>query len=441
MADQRSRRRSHQRSPRRDTRRRHPLGWALSALALLALGTGLSACAPRHTRYLFGTLQTDPANAAREQAAGLTLASLPIAWNRYEPAPGVFDPGYAATVRGQIARLRAAGLQLELDPGLASPPDWLLDLPGARYLDQYGDAFPDCANLVFSAQVRDRARDYLARVAADLGPAAFRAVRIGIDDSGEFSYPAAGPTGRTNAYWAFDAAAQGTGAALPPGTAPNPYPGWRPGQTSYQGREFTTTQVTTWYDWYLGALSGAVDWQLNTLRAVGFQGLLRVLVPGTGYHPAELTGEIAAHLDGSVEPTLTAQGVGFYLTLGQLTHLPGVQIVSTALVDGTGQPADNPCEPGDDTVDTRSPQATQVYSWSSTRWVARAARQNGFALLGGESAGTQVSPYRPGVMAAAARQMAACGLTDLMWAFDHNLYDGTPGSSLADYSAVVHSYG
>jgi hypothetical protein len=43
-------------------------------------------------------------------------------------------------------------------------------------------------------------------------------------------------------------------------------------------------------------------------------------------------------------------------------------------------------------------------------------------------------------MSAAARQMHTCGLQGLMWAFDSNLYDGTPGSSLADYSAVISRY-
>ncbi|MDH6137101.1 hypothetical protein P3T37_006533 [Kitasatospora sp. MAA4] len=418
------------------------LGWALSAVALLCLGgSATNPGEPGNSRYLFGTLQSDPENAARERNAGISLASLAISWKRYEPAPGAFDTDYVSTLRQQITAFRKAGLQLELDPGLASPPDWLLNLPGARYVDQYGDSVPDCANLVFSQDVRAHAQTYLARVAEDLDLSAFRAIRIGTDDSGEFSYPKGSRAGHTNTYWAYDVNAQGAGAQLPPSTPPNPYPGWKPGAAQYQGQEFTQAQVTTWYDWYLAALSGAVNWQLSTLRTVGFQGLLRVLVPGTGYHPRELQGELNAHLDGSVEPTLTAQGVGFYLTLAQLTHLPGVQIVSTALVDGTGTPPNNACEPDDTTVDTHSPQATEVYSWSSTRWVTRAARQDGFTLLGGESAGNQISPYHPGVIADAARQMAHCGLSDLMWAFDDDLYNGTPGSSLADYTAVIHNYG
>jgi hypothetical protein len=31
----------------------------------------------------------------------------------------------------------------------------------------------------------------------------------------------------------------------------------------------------------------------------------------------------------------------------------------------------------------------------------------------------------------------SCHLQGLMWAFDDNLYDGTPGSSLDDYAAMI----
>jgi hypothetical protein len=116
-----------------------------------------------------------------------------------------------------------------------------------------------------------------------------------------------------------------------------------------------------------------------------------------------------------------------------------VEIVMTSLVDGTGRPRNNGCIPADSRVDVMAPPSA-VAVWSSVRWVSRVARHHGFSLLGGESAGPQVSPYYPGVMDDAARQMRDCGLRDLMWAFDSTLYDGTPGSSLADYSAMIARY-
>ncbi|CAM5236499.1 beta-galactosidase [Streptomyces tanashiensis] len=38
------------------------------------------------------------------------------------------------------------------------------------------------------------------------------------------------------------------------------------------------------------------------------------------------------------------------------------------------------------------------------------------------------------------RQMASCGLEGMMWAFDRQLYDGTPGSSLADYAETIRRH-
>jgi hypothetical protein len=159
-----------------------------------------------------------------------------------------------------------------------------------------------------------------------------------------------------------------------------------------------------------------------------------------GYYPPTYRHAVSNHLDESADSWLVALAAGFYRTLGQIRDRRNVQIVPTSLVDGTGVPRNNGCAPGDHRVDVLAPSRQVRTHWSSMRWISRIARHYGFAVLNGESAGTHVSPYYPGVMAEAAHQMKSCGLQGLMWAFARNLYDGTPGSSLADYSAVMSRY-
>ncbi|WP_037571714.1 beta-galactosidase [Phaeacidiphilus oryzae] len=394
--------------------------------------------------YYFGTLTTDPAKAGQEHDRGIEVAQLNLRWDLYEPAPGVYDRDYLAELSRTLRTLHRAGSRIEVGLGLNHPPGWLFDrFPDAAYVDQYGNRYTGTANIVFSAAVRGEAQAYLARVQRDIGLGTFWAIRVGVDAEGEFLYPPANTGGGSINYWAFDSNAQG-GAADPgrPATIlPDPFPGWRPGSHEYRGRAFSTAEVAQWYHWYLGSLADAVDWQIGFYRSLGYQGYLKVLVPGSGYYPASLQEAIGHFLQGATTPGLLGSGAGFFKTLALIKQRAGVVITSTSLVDGSGTPRNNGCARSDLKVDILAlPADPVIYSWSSVRWIANIAVRDGFTRLSGESAGAQVADYYPGVMDDAARQMSSCGLRGLMWAFDESLYDGTPGSSLADYASVVRRY-
>ncbi|MEU0201159.1 MULTISPECIES: beta-galactosidase [unclassified Streptomyces] len=430
-----------QQAARGTTHRAAPWRRYIGAVAAALL---VAACAPvlerdegRH--YVFGTLQTMAEKAHLERSKGIEVAHLQIFWDRYETREGHFSSRYRDSVRRSLERLQRAGSLVEVSLGLHHAPSWLFEeYPEAAYVDQDGNRLTEAPNMVFSQTVREKAQRYVDKVAQDIGLENFWAIRVGISGTGEFGYPS---DSHDNAYWAFDANAQSTSrAGLPPGTPLNPSPGWRPGQREYRGREFTEPQVRAWYEWYLRALSGAVNWQIEYYKSLRYEGYLKVLVAGSGYYPRDYRRAVHRHLDASAGNRLVALGVGFFRTLGQIRERHNVQIVPTSLVDGTGEPRNNGCSPADRHVDVLAPPDRVHDQWSSMRWVTRIARQYGFALLSGESAGTEVSPYYPGVMSVAARQMETCGLRGLMWAFDSNLYDGTPGSSLAEYSAVISRY-
>ncbi|MET7619747.1 beta-galactosidase [Streptomyces sp. NPDC005408] len=392
--------------------------------------------------YYFGTLQTNPAMARTEHEHGIRVAHLTIHWDRFEPAEGQYDAAYIDSVKADLRALREAGALVEVGFGLNHPPGWLYEAhPDAAFVDQHGDRYTGTPNMVFSRAVRAEADQYIGKVAEAIDLGDVWAIRVGVNSSGEFSYPAPVSEGDGGDYWAYDANAQGQDSAPGrPATVPaSPFPGWRPGERTYNGSPFTASQVSRWYDWYLAALADTVNWQIGQYRSLGYDGLLKVLIPGAGFYPDDHARAIANHLDGSVAAQLVSRGTAYFRTLQQVGPRRNVQMVSTALVDGSGMPRNNGCAAEDATVDVRNRDSAEARRWSSVRWVAAIAERDGFAL-GGESAGPQVAPYYEGVMDDAAHQMKSCGLKGLMWAFDSQLYDGTPGSSLQDYAKVIDRY-
>jgi hypothetical protein len=94
------------------------------------------------SHYLFGTLETDPTKASQEYAAGVRVAMQTIGWKDYEPANGVFNEAYMADVKNRITMDLAAGLKVVISPAIHYPPGWVMNLPGARYVNQYGLTAP-----------------------------------------------------------------------------------------------------------------------------------------------------------------------------------------------------------------------------------------------------------------------------------------------------------
>ncbi|AVV45720.1 hypothetical protein C6376_34525 [Streptomyces sp. P3] len=423
---------------------RRPLG--IIAAVLLAVACVRVPPGDEGPSYYFGALQSRPEKAHLERSKGIQVAEMQISWDRYEVREGEYSSQYLESVKQELDRFQKAGLLVEVSLGLNRAPSWLYEkYPEASYVNQNSDRLTETPNMVFSQTVREKAQGYVDQLARVIGLDNFWAIRVGVSGSGEFTYPSDGPglPDTKTYYWAFDKNAQsGARTGRPPTVTANPFPGWKPGQHTYRGKAFTKAQVGEWYDWYLRSLSDAVNWQIKYYRSLGYDGFLKVLVPGMGYYPQNYQRTLDGHLhvDETDDSRLVGIGAGFYKTLGQIHDRRNVQIVPTSLVDGTGEPRNNGCAPGDRQVDIQAPPGHVQTSWSSVRWISRIARQYNFALLNGESAGTHVSPYYPGVVAQAARQMKSCGLQGLMWAFERNLYDGTPGSSLADYSAVISRY-
>ncbi|MFD3944370.1 beta-galactosidase [Streptomyces sp. NPDC058579] len=420
----------------------------LAVLVLVLTTVGVlrhdGAAGEKTDAYWFGTLQTHEDEARHEYEHGIRVAHLEIDWDRFEPRRDTYDDAYAEGVKDRIRAFRDAGLRIEAGLGLNHPPAWLAETyPWAVYVNQFGERSPKTANLVFSKVVRDEAEQYVKEVKERIGLEDFWALRIGVNESGEFGYPSPVSADRAEGeFWAYDDNAQSTAPDTDrPATVPqNPFPGWRPGDSTYRGEPFTERQVGLWYHWYLTSLADAVNWQIGLYTALRHDGPLKVLIPGAGHLPADQRAAIAAHLGPTESGRLVGRGVAFFETIGMIHRQDDVVLVSTALVDGTGTPRDNACAPSDASVDIDAPDELTVRAWSSTRWVVAVARAEGFTRLAGESAGPQVAAYHPGVMETAARQMTSCGLEGLMWAFDRNLYDGTPGSSLEEYAAMIRRH-
>jgi len=395
--------------------------FGLPPLIALPLFAGCSAGAASDDRVasgatsgggtVFGTLLSEPASDAREAAGGVGGAMVELEWRLAEPERGEFDRRYLAGVGDRIRELQDDGRDVALGLGLHYAPRWALDLPDARLVDQDGRR-SDQLNLVFDADARAAAEDYLAAVADEVDFADLQAVRFTSGGSGEVLYPDDG------SYWAFDANALG-GSALPATLTPNPEPEWRPGDASL-GREATAA----WADWYVGALADAVDWQRGVVADLGFRGDEQVLTPGVGVTPAEWDAAVGAGLPEG----LLGAGAAWdrlYAALDDGGHLVAY---STSLGDGSG--GDSVCRPGDDGVEAG---AISRDSWSAARWLARIARERGLELAGENPgyrqpvalADSYVDTGPDGMMAAAFAQVAACGYARFYWAHDAELWDGT----------------
>jgi hypothetical protein len=382
-------------------------------------------------RYLFGTLLSSRWNAPIEYAAGVRVMHLELAWEAYEPQDGVFDAAYAAKMRERLATMRQAGMQVVLGVGLQYPPAWVYTYPHSRYVNQYGVAAGP-VNLTFNQTLRQKAERYVARVHQDLDLNQFVAVRIGSGGLIEALYPATWDGRQGNSYWAYDAPAQGA-AGRPPSIPPAPYPGWTPGERTYQGQAFTPAQVQQWYDWYVQALVDGIDWQIASYQRLGYRGDLQVLLPGQGVRPAQLTRGIESYLTTST--SVLGRAAVWHRVIALLRDKTNVVIYVSSMADGSG--GDDLCQASDALVSLADPA---VERWSATRWISYNATRYGLPQ-NGENPGRADTPrYGRTMLEAAARQMQACGFQGMMWAHAANLYDGVSGVSLDDYATTIARY-
>ena len=409
----------------------------------LAVASVIAGCAQQATPegqalpLTFGVLGSScaPDRLAQLRAAGVTVVELPLAWDRYEPARGQVDESYVAQSRARLAACRDAGVQVVLSPGLQYPPAWVRELPGAVLLGSAGGR-PRGVDLVFSATVRDATGEYLGRLATDVGFDGVAAVRVGTTTTGELGYPGPGAGGHAGEYWAFSAPAQHG----------SPLPGWVPGRGTV-----TLAQADTWFTWYSGALTAALDGQIDRLRELGFTGRVHLPVAGRGVLPADRAAAVVGLLDGRNDPdgalergldypaifaALAARGDADRIDI-DFTGLDDVSAVRARALD----PAQDGCLPGD--VDGLLERG-DVADWSGQRFVAALARRYGLGLVG-ENPGPPDAPHTGGAadsdplaeqLVRAPAYAAGCGMTTFLFAFEDDLFDGSD-PDLDDYAGRI----
>jgi len=384
---------------------------AALALALLALAPNAhadtSASGPA-----WGTLDSQPNDAATENKAGVTMAMFDFNWSSFEPAEGQFSASYVSYMRGELASFQAAGQQITLGLGTQEPPAWVFSLANATYVDQLGDVSTE-VDWVYSAAVRAAALVYFQQIAADFPLSDFWAIRLTSGGNREMLYPGGGT------YWAFNPSAL-AGTGLPAGMTKNPDPTWKPGNSG-----LSAAQLTTWVNWYVGGLDNVTNWQMTSLSNLGFTGYYETVTPGDGTRPDGLAQTEKANLsnDGT-----TGVGAVWTLYYAQLPSKANVIAYISSVADQSG--GNDSCQTSDDTLPLTD---TVMDAWSATRWISRIAVADSL-LVGGENPGYDLSSSldsfytdttSAGMMASAIRQAVSCHFTVFYWAADISLWDGT----------------
>jgi len=238
-----------------------------------------------------------------------------MSWAQAEPVRGTYNELYLDSIAKRISVLRALGYTISFNTGVHEAPAWLLKLPGARYVDQHGQAYTDSPepNLVFATQYRYLAARFLKKVFTRLG-GDFSIVRVGGGHWGELTYPfkVDPTTGRLrNLYYAFDATAK----------LSNPVPTWKPGQASTKG------QAGKFLTWYLNSLTRYQNWQIAALRAAGFQGTTAVLYPSYGMRAGDYEKAVATNLAGTSSPEINGEVQRGYDATRQVAALQDTNVV------------------------------------------------------------------------------------------------------------------
>ncbi len=419
-------------------------------------------------KYLFGTLETANGSifdtlglsytdiAKKEHSAGVAVSQITIAWKDYETSDGVFDESLLASIASNINTFLRAGQKVDVQLAIHYVPSWVMHIPDASYVNQYGVIAPqsegyDDPNYVFNATLRQKAQNFethaLQHLNAQVGLKHIWDFRVDGGDGGEANYsPSDDGQRHTNSYWAYDRNAQGMRNNLPSGIRTTPFPDWRPGQKTYKGRPFTNSQVQQWYDWYFNSRMNYYNWQIALYRNAGFSNYLTLQTPGLGTRPDEYMNNIHSYLDGSGDPNGTMSRAAVWQNLyPSLTHKTNIIAYISSLADSSSQSGHDICQARDARVAFNTDES--VDNWGAVRYISYIADKYGF-LKGGENPGydpNNSSDYGVAMMNKAAREMATCGLIGMFWAHDERLYTttNTPHSNivtLADYEQVIKHY-
>jgi hypothetical protein len=387
----------------------------LAFLSAAVLSVALLVVALPSTGPVYGVLEADPRYLASDYQAGIRLAIVQPQWDAWEPRPGAFDRRYRAQEIAAVQAYRSAGYEVGVDIGLQSPPAWLLQRPGAQLVDQFGNQ-SGTANFEFDQSVRVAAAAYIRVVVDSLGPVKY--YRVGLSGSGEALYPEA----PGDNWWAFDPRAQGAQGGLPPGVPAVPLPAWVPGDALYHGRSVTQVQVRSWYRWYFGASVNAHAWEIRAYRAAGYTGMLQLVMPGYGTGPSVYRARMRADLAPVTYDPFDTMNTGavWFKFLAELPDLHGLVVDISSVGDGSGIPANNTCQPGDDSEPLDSVRAR---FWSDTRWLTYLAHSHGLQVMGENPGNT-----RPAQLPEILELARSCGLIALQWAWDYQLHSRTYAS-------------
>ena len=360
--------------------------------------------------YYWALIGDDGAHLAAERRVGIVAKVIRLSWREFAPHAGIIDQTYVGYMRSQFDRLRAAGFEIILDPGIHDAPLWTHQHDGnTYYVDQYGDRYDGAGtidsgdlNLIFNHTLRGLVTTYLHDIFVTFGTA-FAGVRMGGGHWGELTYPFAAYNGHTNCYWAFDRLAQ----------AASPVPGWRPGQASPAGeaRRFLT--------WYLNELTAYELWQITTIRH-DYAGPLMILYPSWGIRPGQEEEAIADNLAGTSPAEAGGDlslGVDYARQIAAVAD-PRVVVYTTWL--------DAP----DDGDDSPNPQR-----WSPVKYLAHLAGAHHPSLsVFGENTGQG----HEAALELAARQVQRYGLMGLAWYREDELFSGQY-ASLDAYGRMIAS--
>lgn len=277
----------------------------------------------------FGVLGVGSMSVAPFTAAGFSRVTLQVGWDNYEPTQGVFNPGVIAQAKRTLASYRAAGATVILDPGLQYPPSWVFGLPGqTRFINQYGDVWhgslsEDVPNAVYNPAIRAAEEVYLRRLAADLGPSNFAAVRVGGLLSGELRYPPSTSSAHRDALWMYGSQAQSQAAV----------PGWKPGSGS-------SATARTALQGYFDALTRYESWQLSVLGSAFPSAQKQLLLPSWGIRPGMVDDAIAGGFSGRTvveSGQMLSMGLDWAGQVKALAAAKGSKLVYTTWLDAPSQ--------------------------------------------------------------------------------------------------------
>lgn len=402
---------------------------------------------------VFGVLGSacDADRAIALRKAGVSVAQLDIEWSRFEPSNGRYSSDYVSELNTNLNSCRKAGLNVSIGLGIPNAPNWVRDLPDGRYINQAGDSYSgQTPNIVFSKDVRASFASYAAKVFELLRLDGVSSIRIGTSQAGELGYPAA--MHAFNSFWAFDDAAQ-TGNGLPANMTPTPLRGWTPGAKTWRGSVVSQQQVSDWFSWYSEALTKAVVWQIEVVRALGYGGHFILPLAGRGALPADLNDALAAGLNGTADRDGSLEGGLYYPTqlkdIAAAVGTDGISADVTGLDDATAvdarllSPPQDACQDGDAEEDLMKLQDAD--QWSASRWTVANARQAGLGVVG-ENPG---SPEAPGTgghagsdnlrsqMHHAPKYAVGCGLSAMFWAFEDDMFGDPSELTLGDYARAI----